>query len=79
MFQEDYNTKILGLSNVNVEEIQENAEVIHIRISTEKREQQCPCCGKKTSYVHDYRLQIIKGLRIRKKDVFLFLKKVKYS
>jgi len=78
MLQEEYNTKILGLSNVSIEDIQENEGKIHIKIRTEKREQVCPCCGNRTSYVHDYRLQIIKGLSIRKKEVYLFLNKRRY-
>jgi len=72
MLQEDFNTKILGLSNVCVEKIQESEGKLHIKITTEKKKQICPCCGKETSYVHDYRLQIIKGLKIRKEEVYLF-------
>jgi len=78
MLQEDFNTKILGLSNVCVEKIQESEGKLHIKITTEKKKQICPCCGKETSYVHDYRLQIIKGLKIRKEEVYLFLKKRRY-
>jgi len=78
MLQNDYITKILGLSNVSVDDVQENIGKIHIKISSEKSEQVCPRCGKETSYVHDYRLQIVKGLQFRKKDVYLFLNKRRY-
>lgn len=78
MLQEDIITKVLGSSNVCVEDIQESSNVLHLQLSTKVTEQICPRCKAITSRVHDYRLQIIKDLPIHRKEVYLFLKKRRY-
>jgi len=49
-----------------------------IHIKTERKEQNCPCCGKKTEKVHDYRKQYIKDLSAFGKQTILVLKKRRY-
>ena len=73
-------SKLLDLQDVSVDfdNISENDSAIIIPISTEKREQVCPCCGKKTSYVHDYRYQHVKDLSLRRKPIILRLRKRRY-
>lgn len=78
MLQEDIITKVLGLSNVCVEKIQDSSTALHLQLSTKITKQICPRCKTTTSRVHDYRLQIIKDLPIRGKEVYLFLKKRRY-
>jgi len=78
MLQEDIITKVLGLSNVCVEKIQDSSTALHLQLSTKVTKQVCPRCKATTSRVHDYRLQIIKDLPIRGKEVYLFLKKRRY-
>ena len=73
-------SKLLNLQDVLVdfENVVENDEAIVIPISTEKKEHVCPCCGKKTSYVHDYRTQLVKDLSFRRKPIILKLRKRRY-
>lgn len=73
-------SKLLDLQGVLVDfdNIIENEFGITIPISTEKKEQVCPCCGKITSYVHDYRVQLVKDLSFRRKPIILKLKKRRY-
>lgn len=73
-------SKLLDLQEVLVDfdNIIENDIAIIIPISTEKKEQVCPCCGKKTSHIHDYRTQLVKDLSFRRKQIVLKLRKRRY-
>ena len=73
-------SKLLDLQDVLVDfkNISENDDQIVIPISTQKKEQVCPCCGNKTSYVHDYRYQNIKHLPFKHKSIILKLRKRRY-
>jgi transposase len=78
MLQKNFITKLLGLSNVCVDDIQESNGIFHIKISTPVQEQICPRCGHTTSKIHDYRLQVIRDVAIRGNKVYLFLNKRRY-
>lgn len=71
-------TDFLGLGNVSGTLVEKNSTQIVIRIETQPHEVVCPCCGKKTSRVHDYRWQKIKSLPYGGKDVYLLLRKRRY-
>ena len=64
-------SKLLDLQEVlaDFNNIIENDNAIIIPISTKKKDQVCPCCGKKTSHVHDYRTQFVKDLSFRRKQI----------
>ena len=80
MSQNDCISKFLNLQGIFIDSKNylETDDKIIIPISTEQTEQTCPCCGEKTSYVHDYRIQLIKDISFRHKPVFLRLKKRRY-
>lgn len=40
--------------------------------------QTCPCCGKQTKQIQDYRLQVIKDLPLQLKHCYLVLNKRQY-
>lgn len=73
-------SKLLDLQDILIDSdnISEKDNVIIIPISTEKKEQVCTCCGKKTSRVHDYRIQNVKDLSFRRKQIILKLRKRRY-
>lgn len=54
-------SKLLNLQGILVdsEKISEDEDKITIPISTAPSEQTCPCCGKKTTHIHDYRTQTL--------------------
>lgn len=71
-------TDFLGLGNVLCTFVEENSSERVIKIETQAHEVVCPCCGRKTKRVHDYRRQIIKSLPYGGKNVYLHLRKRRY-
>lgn len=71
-------TDFLGLGNVFGQLVEENSFRKVIAIQTQPHEAVCPCCGRKTKRVHDYRWQMIKSLPYAGKEVFLRLRKRRY-
>ena len=67
----------IGLRNVTIDKICEKTNFIKFHISTSKSKQICPCCGKETSRVHDYRKQTVKHSVFRSKQLLLVLNKRK--
>jgi transposase len=52
----NYNTeKLLGLKGAMVKNVRQLPDKMEILIELPKEPHVCPCCGHKTSYVHDYR------------------------
>ena len=52
----NYNTeKLLGLKGVIVKNVRQLPDRTEIFIELPKEPHVCPCCGHKTSHVHDYR------------------------
>lgn len=74
----DYITKLLGLQEAKIENIEENDEKIVISLSMNRKKHKCPCCGTETDRVHDYRIQPVKDLDLREKQVVLKLRKRRY-
>ena len=71
-------TKLLGLENVLVNNVNVFSSSIEIALSTKPKPSVCPCCGHTTKYVHDYRLQRIKDIPYNGKSVRLLLRKRRY-
>lgn len=71
-------SKILGISNVNIDKFEELGNIFNIYISTNPKQHVCPHCGRATAYIHDYRLQKIKHSVINGKPIFLILNKRRY-
>ena len=77
MSNKNYIKNILGLQEVIAEQIVVKSDFIEFHIRNKRKKQKCPCCGKQTARIHDYRIQTIKDLAFRKPTV-LKLKKRRY-
>lgn len=70
--------KLLDLKEVKIKNIVHADTFVKIFLETIPRLHICPCCGKETKQVHDYRLQTIKDLPFQLKHCYLILKKRRY-
>ena len=61
----DYITKLLGLQEAKIENIEENNEKIVISLVMQRKKHRCPCCGAETDRVHDYRTQLVNDLDLQ--------------
>ena len=68
----------MGLGNVLIKKVVENNRELSVFIETEPSYPDCPCCGSRTTRIHDYRNQIVKDLPYRNLSVNLFLRKRRY-
>ena len=71
-------TKLLGLEDVILKNVYEDAEGCHVEIELPRRTHICRCCGSSTDRIHDYRMQKIKDLSISGKNTYLHLRKRRY-
>lgn len=74
----DNTTTLLGLKDVIVKNVEETSESIHIEIELPRHPHKCPCCGKTTDRIYDYRKQIVKDSPAFGKQVYLHLRKRRY-
>ena len=74
MLNTDIIANFIGLRNIAIDKIREK-KFIKFHISTSKSKQICPCCGKETSRVHDYRKQTVKHSVFRSNQLLLVLNK----
>lgn len=70
--------KLLNLKDVKVKNITHADSYVKIFIETKAKEHTCPCCGRQTRQVHDYRIQVIKDLPLQLKHCYLILRKRRY-
>ena len=70
--------KLLNLKGVLVKKVVHKDTSVDIYLETIPKSHICPCCGKETQRVHDYRTQRIKDLPFQFKHVYLFLRKRRY-
>ncbi|MEG2928998.1 MAG: transposase family protein, partial [Oscillospiraceae bacterium] len=75
----DFTTKLLGIKDVIVKKVEENEKSIEIHIEMPLKEQICPCCGCKTTSVHDYRIQKIKDIPSFGNASLLVVRKRRYK
>ena len=66
----DNTTKLLGLEDVIVKNVYEDAKGCHIDLELPRRTHICPCCGASTDRIHDYRMQQIKDLPAHGKNTY---------
>lgn len=62
MLYEDNTTKLLGLEDVIIKNVWEEAQTSHIEIILPRQPHKCPMCGMETETVHDYREQQIRDV-----------------
>ena len=74
----DNTSKLLGLEDVIVKNIEEINDDIHISIELPRVSHIYPCCGINTNRIHDYRIQIVRDCSAFGKKVFLHLRKRRY-
>lgn len=79
MLYPNYTTKLLGLKDAIITNVEQAFDRLHIFLELERATHICPVCGTLTAHIHDYRTQIIKDLNIRKQQVFLHLRKQHYA
>ncbi len=70
---------LLDLKDVVVKKVKNLKDLVEIYIELPKSEQVCPCCGNKTSKVHDYYSQPIKDIPVQLKPTILIYKKRRYE
>lgn len=78
MLTQDYIAKILDLEDVIIRNVENVPNELHIYLELPVKEHVCPNCGQRTTYVHDYRNQIIKDIPLGRKN-FIHLRKRRYS
>jgi transposase len=71
-------SKLLGLEDVIVKNVEEINRELHISIELPRRLHGCPLCGTATDRVHDYRLQKVRDCSSFGKRVYLHLRKRRY-
>lgn len=70
---------LLNLKDVMVKNVKNLENCVEVFIEMPISKQICPCCGSKTSYVHDYYLQTIKDIPIHFKPTNLIFRKRRYA
>ena len=78
MLYKYFTEKLTGLQGLSIEKVEENHKTIHIHCKLERKKHKCPCCGKLTNTIHDYREQVIKNIPAFGKYVFIHIKKRRY-
>lgn len=76
--KENYTAKLLGMKDLIVTDVinEANAIVIHCRMP--QREHECPRCSAATSKVHDYRTQTVKDAPLYGSHTVLTIRKRRY-
>lgn len=76
--KENYTAKLLGMKDLIVTDVinEANAIVIHCRMP--QREHECPRCNAATSKVHDYRTQTVKDAPLYGSHTVLTIRKRRY-
>lgn len=69
------NIVIPGLKDVMIKKVEDTGETINIYVEMPKGVHRCPKCGRKTSKIHDYRIQKIKHLKWFERRTFIFYRR----
>ena len=64
MLNKDYTSKLLGLEDVIITNVENNSNELHIYLELPRAKHRCPACGALTDRIHDYRMQAIKLLTL---------------
>jgi len=78
MLYKHFTEKLLGLQDIELEKIEEIDNSIHLFCHLKRKPHKCPCCGKLTDKVHDYREQVIKDIPAFGKFFYIHLRKRRY-
>lgn len=78
MLRNDYTTKLLDMEHMNVTGIENHADRLILHVEMKRRPARCPCCGRFTDMIHDYRLQCVKDSPVQGKPVYWQYRKRRY-
>ena len=78
MLYNDFTEKLTGLQDLIVTKVEDNEKEIHIYGEMKRKSHKCPCCGKYTDKVHDYREQSIKDIPSFGRKTIIHLRKRRY-
>lgn len=70
---------LLNLKEVIIKSINNYKNIVEINIELPLKEHTCPCCGTKTTKVHDYYTQPITDIPIQSKPTKIIYKKRRYE
>ena len=70
---------LLDLKDVFIKSVKNFNNSVEIHAELPISEQICPCCGSKTSKIHDHYIQPIKDSPVYFKPTTVFLKKTRYE
>ena len=59
MLKTDYTTKLLGLEDCKITNIENNSNEVIIHLEMERKLHSCPYCKRQTKRIHNYRTQRI--------------------
>lgn len=74
----DYTKELTGLQDIILENVERTDKLTTLHIKMERKPTKCPCCGKLTDTVHDYRKQLVKDMPAFGNNVVLSIKKRRY-
>ncbi len=69
---------LIGLQDVILKNVKQSENSIYIHVQMPRKEHICPCCGKSTDKIHDYRKQYIKDIPAFDKLTYIVLNKRRY-
>ena len=78
MLYNNITEKILGLQEVIIKKCDETESICRIEIELQRKQCICPCCGRMTDRIHDYRKQVIKDLPCFGRKTVILLRKRRY-
>ena len=58
----DYTQELIGFKDAIVTFVERKDNYLHIHMLMKRKIHKCPCCGKETDKIHDYRIQRIKDI-----------------
>lgn len=79
MLYNNFNEKLLGLQDVEIKNIENSCDKTIISIRMKRKPHICPCCGKETNRIHDYRKQIVKDIPSFGKQTVIIFEKRRYA
>lgn len=78
MLNDYFIEKLIGLQDVEIKEIENDGKNLSITLRIHRKPHKCPCCGKITDKIHDYRKQVIRDAPTFGIDTTLILEKRRY-
>ena len=78
MPQRDYTAGILGMEEIEVEEVYQNGGEMRIRFRKQRTQTACPACGTETDRVHDYHTNVLRDIPISGKVTRLEYRRRRY-